>query len=91
MDFFKVNGKEFYYKGKPILFSGLGVGSWLNMEHFMLGLPGTDKQIRETFARVLGKEDAARFFDSFILNFLTEGDFLLLKESGVNLLRVPLL
>lgn len=41
----------------------------------MLGLPGTDKQIRETFARVLGKEDAARFFDSFILNFLTEGGF----------------
>lgn len=27
MDFVKVNGKEFYYKGKPILFSGLGVGS----------------------------------------------------------------
>lgn len=89
MDFVKVNGKEFYYRGKPILFSGLGVGSWLNMEHFMLGLPGTDKQIRETFARVLGKEDAARFFDSFILNFLTEEDFLFLKESGVNLLRVP--
>ena len=89
MDFVKVKGKEFYYKGKPILFSGLGVGSWLNMEHFMLGLPGTDKQIRETFARVLGKEEAARFFDSFILNFLTEEDFLFLKESGVNLLRVP--
>ena len=31
MDFVKVNGKEFYYRGKPILFSGLGVGSWLNM------------------------------------------------------------
>ena len=45
MDFVKVKGKEFYYKGKPILFSGLGVGSWLNMEHFMLGLPGTVTQI----------------------------------------------
>ena len=89
MDFVKVNGKEFFYRGKPILFSGLGVGSWLNMEHFMLGLPGTDKQIRETFAQVLGKEDAARFFDSFVLNFLTDEDFLFLKESGVNLLRVP--
>lgn len=26
MDFVKVKGKEFYYKGEPILFSGLGVG-----------------------------------------------------------------
>ncbi len=89
MDFVKVKGKEFYYKGKPILFSGLGVGSWLNMEHFMLGLPGTDTQIRKTFSQVLGKEDGEAFFDSFILNFLTGEDFRFLKESGVNLLRVP--
>ena len=44
MDFVKVKGKEFYYKGESILFFGLGVGSWLNMEHFMLGLPGTDSE-----------------------------------------------
>lgn len=89
MDFVKVVGKEFYFKGRPLLFSGLGVGSWLNMEHFMLGMPGTDKQIRETFAQVLGKEDAAAFFDSFVMNFMTDEDFVFLKESGVNLLRVP--
>lgn len=89
MDFVKVKGKEFYYKGEPILFSGLGVGSWLNMEHFMLGLPGTDAQIRKTFEEVLGKEDGEKFFESFILNFLTDEDFRFLKEMGVNLLRVP--
>ncbi len=89
MDFVKVKGKEFYYKGEPILFSGLGVGSWLNMEHFMLGLPGTDAQIRKTFEEVLGKEDGEKFFESFILNFLTDEDFRFLKETGVNLLRVP--
>ena len=72
MDFVKVKGKEFYYKGESILFSGLGVGSWLNMEHFMLGLPGTDAQIRKTFEEVLGKEDGEKFFESFILNFLTD-------------------
>ena len=75
MDFVKVKGKEFYYKGESILFSGLGVGSWLNMEHFMLGLPGTDAQIRKTFEEVLGKEDGEKFFESFILNFLTDEDF----------------
>ena len=61
--FCKSKGKEFYYKGEPILFSGLGVGSWLNMEHFMLGLPGTDAQIRKTFEEVLGKEDGEKFLN----------------------------
>lgn len=88
-DFVKVKGKEFSFGGKPILFSGLGVGSWLNMEHFMMGMPGTDKQIRETFAQVLGKEDAEAFFDSFIMNFMGEEDFAFLRDAGVNLLRVP--
>lgn len=88
-DFVQVKGKAFDFRGEPILFSGLGVGSWLNMEHFMMGIPGTDKQIRETFAQVLGRKDGEAFFDSFIMNFMGEADFAFLKEAGVNLLRVP--
>lgn len=89
MDFVKVNGKEFYYRGKPILFSGLGVGSWLNMEHFMLGIPTPDNQIRKTVKEVFGKETADRFFDTFIRSFISEPDFAFLRECGVNILRVP--
>ncbi len=89
MDFVQVKGKEFYFQGKPILFAGLGVGSWLNMEHFMMGMPGTDKQIRETFEQVLGKADADAFFEAFVMNFMTDADFAFLKECGVNLIRVP--
>ncbi len=89
MDFVGVEGKEFIFRNEPILFSGLGVGSWLNMEHFMVGMPGTDKQIRDTFAQVLGEEDAAAFFESFVMNFMTDADFVFLKEAGVNLIRVP--
>lgn len=89
MDFVRVEGKEFIFRNEPILFSGLGVGSWLNMEHFMVGMPGTDKQIRDTFAQVLGEEDAAAFFESFVMNFMTDADFVFLKEAGVNLIRVP--
>ena len=89
MDFVGVEGKEFIFRNEPILFSGLGVGSWLNMEHFKVGMPGTDKQIRDTFAQVLGEEDAAAFFESFVMNFMTDADFVFLKEAGVNLIRVP--
>ena len=65
-NFVKVNGTEFTKEGKPLLFRGLGIGSWLNMEHFMLGIPTPDNQIRKTLKEVFGKETADRFFDTFM-------------------------
>ena len=88
-NFVKVNGTEFTKAGKPLLFRGLGIGSWLNMEHFMLGIPTPDNQIRKTVKEVFGKETADRFFDTFIRSFISEPDFAFLKECGVNVLRVP--
>lgn len=89
MDFVKVKGTSFVLNNKEILFSGLGIGTWLNLEHFMLGIPTTDSQIRVTFREVYGKETAMEFFKQFTLNFITEEDFKLLKEIGINLVRVP--
>lgn len=89
MDYVQRKCKDFLFQGKPILFSGLGVGSWLNMEHFMLGIPTPDAQIREAFHEVFGKEKQHRFFDSFITKFLREEDFVFLKNAGVNVIRVP--
>lgn len=88
-NFVKVNGMEFTKEGKPLLFRGLGIGSWLNMEHFMLGIPTPDNQIRKTVKEVFGKETADRFFDTFIRSFISEPDFAFLRECGVNILRVP--
>lgn len=88
-NFVKVNGMEFTKEGKPLLFRGLGIGSWLNMEHFMLGIPTPDNQIRKTVKEVFGKETADRFFDTFIRSFVSEPDFAFLRECGVNILRVP--
>lgn len=89
MDFVKVRGKTFSIGEKEILFSGLGIGSWLNMEHFMIGIPTTDSQIRKVFQDVYGTETAAEFFRRFALNFIQEEDFQFLKQGGINLLRVP--
>lgn len=87
--FIKVTGKEFTRAGVPIQFRGLGIGTWLNMEHFMLGIPTPDNQIRKTVKEQFGEENANVFFDSFIRNFVTEADFAFLKECGVNVVRVP--
>ncbi|MGN6713924.1 glycoside hydrolase family 5 protein [Anaerocolumna jejuensis] len=89
MDFVKVEGKSFYCGKKEILFSGLGIGSWLNIEHFMAGIPTTDSQIRRTFGSVFTEETGREFFTRFTECFVTDEDFIFLKKIGVNLLRVP--
>lgn len=89
MEFVTIKGNRFFYKGKPVIFRGLGIGSWLNMEHFMLGIPTPEKQIREAFTECFGKEKSDSFFQDFISSFVGEDDFRLLKEMGVNLIRVP--
>ena len=70
-DFIEIRGKEFVRDEKPVLFKGLGIGSWLNIEHFMVGIPCTDSQMRDSFAAVYGAETAQRFFEKFVLDFVT--------------------
>ena len=88
-DFVRIQGKDFVKEGKPVLFKGLGIGSWLNIEHFMVGIPCTEYQIRDSFAAVYGKKTADSFFEGFADSFVQEEDFAYLKSIGVNLLRVP--
>ena len=88
-DFLQVKGTEFYFEGKPVMLRGFGIGSWLNMEHFMLGIPTPDHIIREAFGEVYGKDRAKAFFDDFMYKFVTSADFELLKKGGINFLRVP--
>lgn len=89
MEFVKVAGEEFCYRGKKIHFAGLGVGSWLNLEHFMLGIPTPEKQIKEAFRESFGAQEEKRFFENFVFSFCGEEDFKFLKETGINLIRVP--
>ncbi|HEX2952721.1 MAG TPA: glycosyl hydrolase family 5, partial [Bacillota bacterium] len=74
---------EFFLEEKPIVLRGFAVGSWMNFEHFMLRIPGTEKKIRRTFAEVYGVKNAAHFFDDFLTYFLAEEDFIFLKSLGV--------
>lgn len=87
--FVQAEGRIFVYRGNKLVFNGIGIGSWLNMEHFMMGIPGTDKQIRKTFESAFGKEESESFFDSFVRDFITEDDFRFLQEHDIDLVRVP--
>lgn len=87
--FVTVSQTQFIKNGKPIQFRGVGIGSWLNLEHFMLGIPTPDNQIRAAVMNQFGEETSYQFFDTFIKKFVTEKDFEFLKECGVNVVRVP--
>lgn len=80
----------FILNGNQILFRGFAIGSWMNIENFMIRIPGTEKSIRNIFTKVYGEENASQFFDNFLTNFIAEEDFEFLKELGVNMLRIPL-
>lgn len=74
-DFVQVSGENFVVNGEKIMLRGFSIGSWMNLEHFMVGLPGTDSMIRKAFADVYGKKEADEFFDSYVKEFLKEEDF----------------
>lgn len=84
-----VKGTEFVRDGAPILFRGIGIGNWLNLEHFMMGIPTTDNQIRASVKECFGEQVSDQFFDRLVRSFVTEKDFAFLRECGVNVVRVP--
>ena len=88
-DFLRVKGRNFYLNDKKIMLYGYGIGTWLNLEHFMIGLPGTDSQIRSAIANTYGKENARKFWRKFYKSFIDEADFKFLKSLGINTLRIP--
>ncbi len=89
MDFVRTGKKCFTINGRHISLRGLGIGTWLNLEHFMIGLPGTDEMIRSAFNDVYPSAVSDIFFDRFTHNFINENDFAFLKACGINFLRVP--
>lgn len=87
--FIRVKGSNFYLNDKKIMLFGYGIGTWLNLEHFMIGLPGTDSQLRTAIINAFGKENALKFWRKFYKVFVDDADFKFLKHLGINALRIP--
>jgi len=83
--FVYTDGRRFMLDGRPILLRGLGVGSWLNLEHFMMGVPGWDGEMRACLNR-----GCPGFMDRFTEAFFGYEDAAYLRALGVNLIRVPI-
>ena len=84
MNCLKKHGNGFRFDGKPVTLRGIGVGSWINLEHFMMGMPGLDGMIRDELDRRM--PGLAQTVEK---NFFTDADAAYLRSMGVNLVRVP--
>lgn len=87
-DFIQVKGNHFEQNACPIMLRGWALGSWMNFEHFMMGMPGTNSMITEAIESVYGKERAAAFVDQLLTDMVQEEDIRYMKSLGANTLRI---
>lgn len=87
--FVQIKGDTFVARGEPIRLRGYTLGSWMNLEHFMIGLPGTNTMIWEAFADVYGAARAGELFDALTTAMVGDEDMRLLKRMGTNAVRIP--
>ena len=85
----RVRGQEFHLGDKAVRLRGVGLGNWLNLEHFMLGVPGTETEIRTSFETAYGREQAERFWDRYFQVYTAEADLRFLHALGLNSVRIP--
>lgn len=87
--FVNASASDFTVGGQKITLRGFGLGNWLNTEHFMIGLPGTESQLAKSLIEAYGPENAAAFWHKYRGCYVTEADLKFLKSLNVNSVRIP--
>lgn len=87
--FLSVKENRFVANGAEILLKGVGLGNWLNLEHFLLGIPGTEREIRNAVLAAYGAEAARKFWRTYYKNCVGEADIRFAAELGFNCVRLP--
>lgn len=92
--FFKTSGKEILNRqGEPVVIKGFGLGGWLLPEGYMFGLNREGytaaSDMYENVADLIGESDAEEWIKRFRDNYVTEEDIVLMKEWGVDHIRIP--
>lgn len=86
----KIQGQQVVdANGHPVVLRGAAIGGWMNMENFITGYPGHEREHRASFAKVLGKEKSDFFFDKFLEYFFQEADAKFFASLGLNCIRIP--
>lgn len=88
--FIQVVGDHFEMGGQPVMLRGWALGSWMNLEHFMIGMPGTNSMIMEAFAETYGRERAEKFMDTLLFDMVQDKDIRYMKSLGANTVRIVL-
>jgi endoglucanase len=88
-DFLRVKDRDFYMGEEKVILRGYGLGSLLNLEHFMISIPGTDFQIRSAITNAFGRKKADQFWGRYYRAMINEADFKYFKQLGINAIRIP--
>src|SRR5215510_11703818 len=91
--FLKADGKKIVNEeGQNVLLRGIGLGGWMLQEGYMLRLnnEGQQHKIRERIEKLLSKEQADEFYDTWLNNHTTKTDIDSLKAWGFNSVRLPM-
>ncbi|KAF9893981.1 hypothetical protein FE257_008952 [Aspergillus nanangensis] len=73
----------------PVLLRGAAIGGWMNMENFITGYAGHEREHRAALLDVLGKDNYDYFFDELLGHFFTEADARYFASLGLNCIRIP--
>ncbi len=84
-----IDGNRFTLNGVPALLRGVGLGNWLNLEHFLIGIPGAEQEIRRCVLDRYGPEAAEAFWRRYFGRSVGEADLRYLRRLGFNSIRVP--
>ncbi len=91
--FMYVKGKKIKDQdGKDILLKGVGLGGWMLPEGYMWGSHGyynRPRRFEELVSFYMG-EDASNWWNKYYKTWISEQDFILIKEHGYNSVRLPL-
>jgi hypothetical protein len=89
--FMRAQGREIVgAEGESFRIKGLNLGNWLVPEGYMFRFKlGSPREINDFFSELIGPDEAAQFWRSFVEDYVTEADIRYLKSVGVNTVRVP--
>lgn len=76
--------------GEKVHLRGANIGAWMNMEYYLHGFFGTERQMRSMARDLLGEEKGTFIFESMLSHFFTEKDVAYLKGIGTTVLRITL-
>jgi aryl-phospho-beta-D-glucosidase BglC (GH1 family) len=93
-DFIHAEGKRLVDgQGATFAIKGINLGNWLFPEAYMFQFNArafTPRELAEGIERLIGREQAARFWTEFRDVYVGKDDIAFLKAAGFNTVRVPL-